>query len=119
MDDDIKPDKPTTLSAVDLACVKSMAATIREAVLRQAGGEAEIVAEKVVAKLREEEPKPPIAEPELLTVKQAAVVLGISPQAVRHRLHSESFPARLVVRLGGRVMFVRAKLTAWIAGGAR
>jgi excisionase family DNA binding protein len=49
---------------------------------------------------------------ELLDVRQTASLLGLSEKAVRSRVDRRLMPFR---RLGGRVVFVRAELDAFVA----
>jgi excisionase family DNA binding protein len=53
----------------------------------------------------------PSVQPALLTVKQAAVYLGRSEQAVQHLIFQKDLP---VVRIGRRVHLDRRDLDAWI-----
>ena len=53
----------------------------------------------------------PSLQPALLTVKQAAVYLGRSEQAVQHLIFQKDLP---VVRIGRRVHLDRRDLDAWI-----
>lgn len=53
----------------------------------------------------------PNVQPALLTVKQAAVYLGRSEQAVQHLVFSKVLP---VVRIGRRVHLDRRDLDSWI-----
>jgi excisionase family DNA binding protein len=53
----------------------------------------------------------PQLQPALLTVKQAALYLGRSEQAVQHLIFQKDLP---VVRIGRRVHLDRRDLDAWI-----
>jgi excisionase family DNA binding protein len=53
----------------------------------------------------------PSVQPALLTVKQAAVYLGRSEQAVQHLIFQKDLP---VVRIGRRVHLDRRDLDTWI-----
>jgi excisionase family DNA binding protein len=74
----------------------------------------EAIAERVMAKIRPElsggGPSPRI-QPALLNVKDAAVYLGRSEQAVQHLIFQRELP---VVRIGRRVHLDRRDLDAWI-----
>ena len=71
------------------------------------------VATEVAAKVREEVARlsMPVVQPALLTVKQAAVYLGRSEQAVQHLIFQREIP---VVRVGRRVHLHRRDLDAFI-----
>lgn len=66
------------------------------------------VEQKFVKHLRN---MPPQIQPALLTVKDAAVYLGRTEQAIQHLIASKELP---VVRAGRRVHLHRADLDAWI-----
>jgi excisionase family DNA binding protein len=74
----------------------------------------EAIAERVIAKIRPElsgaGPYPRI-QPALFNVKEAAVYLGRSEQAVQHLIFQRELP---VVRIGRRVHLDRRDLDAWI-----
>ncbi len=74
----------------------------------------EAIAERVMAKIRPElsgaGPSPRI-QPALFNVKEAAVYLGRSEQAVQHLIFQRELP---VVRIGRRVHLDRRDLDAWI-----
>lgn len=53
----------------------------------------------------------PTVQPALLTVKEAAIYLGRSEQAVQHLIFQRELP---VVRMGRRVHLHRRDLDAWI-----
>ncbi len=53
-------------------------------------------------------------EPLLIGVAEAATLLGLSPQSLRNRLSRGEIPPTLHVRLGGRRLFVLARLKAWV-----
>jgi predicted DNA-binding transcriptional regulator AlpA len=55
-------------------------------------------------------------EPLLVDAKQAAILCGISP-ASWHRLRSAGKIGPGPVRLGGRVLWRRAEIEAWVTGG--
>jgi excisionase family DNA binding protein len=94
--------------------------------VRRFGGEFEImqellldslvqaIAEKVMAKIRPElsggAPSSRV-QPALFSVKEAAVYLGRSEQAVQHLIFQRDLP---VVRVGRRVHLDRRGLDAWI-----
>jgi excisionase family DNA binding protein len=74
----------------------------------------EAIAERVMAKIRPELSgggAPPRIQPALLNVKDAAVYLGRSEQAVQHLIFQRELP---VVRIGRRVHLDRRDLDAWI-----
>lgn len=77
---------------------------------------AEAVAQRVVAMLKEkpllDEPKP-----ELLTVKEAAALIGITPNAVQLRIMRQQIPG--VVRIGGSIRVNRARLLEFLSGRRR
>jgi excisionase family DNA binding protein len=54
---------------------------------------------------------PVVIQPALLDVKQAAIYLGRSEQAVQHLIFNKELP---VVRVGRRVHMHRSDLDAWI-----
>lgn len=72
------------------------------------------IAEKVMAKIRPElsggAPSSRV-QPALFSVKEAAVYLGRSEQAVQHLIFQRDLP---VVRVGRRVHLDRRDLDAWI-----
>ncbi|MBX3205642.1 MAG: hypothetical protein KF764_11285 [Labilithrix sp.] len=117
MSADAKIERARPLSADDLARVRSMAATIREAVFRQVDGEAEVIAAKVAEKLRKEEP--PVAEPEavLLSVEQAAKLLGITRNAFFKRLYRGRIPG--IVRSGRTVHIHKEKFLLGLSRKAK
>jgi excisionase family DNA binding protein len=69
------------------------------------------VAEEVAAMLKGQLARPVEIQPVLLTVKQAAVYLGRSEQAVQHLIFQRGLP---VVRVGRRVHLDRRDLDIWI-----
>jgi excisionase family DNA binding protein len=74
----------------------------------------EAIAERVMAKIRPELSgglPSPLVQPALLNVKDAAVYLGRSEQAVQHLIFQRELP---VVRIGRRVHLDRRDLDAWI-----
>jgi excisionase family DNA binding protein len=72
---------------------------------------AKVIAAEVAAILREEFALRGNVQPALFTVKQAAVYLGRSEQAVQHLVFNRELP---VVRVGRRVHLDRRDLDAWI-----
>jgi len=74
-------------------------------------GIAKAIADEVAVLLRESMARENSVEPVLLTVKQAAVYLGRSEQAVQHLIFQKDLP---VVRVGRRVHLDRRDLDAWI-----
>jgi excisionase family DNA binding protein len=106
------------LSPADRVWVTETAALIRAAVLQQAGGEAEVIAEKVAAKLREV--PPPIAEPQAvyISVEEAAKILGVSREALDKRIQRRQVPG--VLRTAGRrIQIDRARMLAGLAKRGR
>jgi excisionase family DNA binding protein len=74
----------------------------------------QVIAEKVIAQIRTELSGgvlSPRLQPALFTVKEAAVYLGRSEQAVQHLIFQKELP---VVRVGRRVHLDRRDLDAWI-----
>lgn len=72
------------------------------------------IAEKVIAQIRMELSGgglSPRIQPALFTVKEAAIYLGRSEQAVQHLIFQKELP---VVRVGRRVHLDRRDLDAWI-----
>jgi excisionase family DNA binding protein len=72
------------------------------------------IAEKVIAKIRADLSRGGLSasiQPALFTVKEAAVYLGRSEQAVQHLIFQKELP---VVRVGRRVHLDRRDLDAWI-----
>lgn len=72
------------------------------------------ITEQVVAKVRAELSRPanaPRIQPALLNVKDAAIYLGRTEQAVQHLIFQKELP---VVRVGRRVHLDRRDLDAWI-----
>jgi predicted DNA-binding transcriptional regulator AlpA len=113
-----KPIGAVSLSAADRAWVAHTAALIRAAVLRQAGGEAEVIAEKVAAKLQKE--PAPIAKPDAvyISVEEAATILGVSREALDKRIQRRQVPG--VVRTAGRrVQIDRARMLTGLAKRGR
>jgi hypothetical protein len=102
--------KATSLTPTETVWVKAVANMIRETVLLRAGGEAALVADAVVAKLRLTPAS--TAEPEriLLSSDEAAALLGITRRALAKRVERHQVPG--VVRSGRKIEFNRAKLIA-------
>lgn len=74
------------------------------------------IAQQVTARVEHDvieylEHSAPHVQPVLLTVKDTAVYLGRSEQAIQHLIFSHELP---VVRLGRRVHLDRRDLDAWI-----
>lgn len=69
------------------------------------------IAEKVIARVRAELVRPFSVQPALLNVKDAAIYLGRSEQALQHLIFQREIP---VVRVGRRVHLDRRDLDAWI-----
>ncbi|MBV9761910.1 MAG: helix-turn-helix domain-containing protein [Acidobacteriaceae bacterium] len=69
------------------------------------------VAEEVASMLKGQLARSVEIQPVLLTVKQAAVYLGRSEQAVQHLIFQRELP---VVRVGRRVHLDRRDLDKWI-----
>ncbi len=106
------------LSAADQAAVTSIAATITAAVLARAESEADLVAQKVVEKLRQA--PTPVAEPQALfiSVSEAATLLGITRAALDKRIARRQVPG--VVRTAGRrVQIDRERLLSGLAKRGR
>jgi excisionase family DNA binding protein len=77
-------------------------------------GIVQAIAEQVIAKIRAELSGSGLStriQPALFTVKEAAVYLGRSEQAVQHLIFQKELP---VVRVGRRVHLDRRDLEAWI-----
>jgi excisionase family DNA binding protein len=77
-----------------------------EVLARVVATEVAFIVKKQLAQLANENP-----QPALLTVKQAAVYLGRSEQAVQHLIFQKELP---VVRMGRRVHLDRRDLDAFI-----
>lgn len=106
------------LSAADRAWVAQTASLIRAAVFRLAGGEAEVIAEKVAVKLREVPPA--IAEPQAvyISVEEAAKILGITRRALDKRIQRRQVPG--VLRTAGRrIQIDRARMLSGLAKRGR
>ncbi len=88
--------------------VKAMAAAVRAAVLAKVG-EATIIAEKLAEKRRENASGPSL----LISVEEAAKLLGCSKVALYQRVDRRSIPG--VVRTGRRLQFHRPTLETWLA----
>ena len=73
----------------------------------------EAIADRVVARVKAELSRLGTAriQPTLLNVKEAAVYIGRSEQAVQHLIFQKDLP---VVRIGRRVHLDRRDLDAWI-----
>jgi len=73
----------------------------------------ETITSQVVARIKAELSQftSPRIQPALLTVKEAAVYIGRSEQAVQHLIFQKELP---VVRVGRRVHLDRRDLDAWI-----
>ena len=69
------------------------------------------IATEVVARVRSEMSVPAGVQPILLNVKEAAIYLGRSEQAVQHLIFQKELP---VVRLRRRVHLDRRDLDTWI-----
>lgn len=95
--------------------IVGIAAMIREAVLRRAGGEAMIVADAVAIRLGEKTTDP---EPAYLSVDEAAAIMGITRDAIDKRIQRRQVPG--VVRAAGRrIQIDREKLLAGLARRSR
>jgi predicted DNA-binding transcriptional regulator AlpA len=103
-------------NAVALAMVE---AALRDHILAEAGGEAEIVAGIVVAKLKESALVPEMGPPSVfVSVGEAAKILGISRSAMDKRIQRHQVPG--VVRTAGRrIQIHREKFLAGLARKAR
>jgi excisionase family DNA binding protein len=74
----------------------------------------QVIAQKVIAQIRTELSRgalSPRIQPALFTVKEAAVYLGRTEQAMQHLIFQKDLP---VVRVGRRVHLDRRDLDAWI-----
>ena len=69
------------------------------------------IASEVIARVRSEISVPRTVQPILLSVKEAAIYLGRSEQAVQHLIFQKDLP---VVRMGRRVHLDRRDLDVWI-----
>jgi len=72
--------------------------------------EADLIAEKIVGKL-----KGKLIEPEIFDLEQAGIFLGRTKGAVRMMINSGQIPRSVIRRIGGRVFLDRKNLKAWIA----
>jgi len=53
----------------------------------------------------------------LMPVRETAELLGVPVRTVYEAIKRNSFPPGLVVRLGRRIFFVRARLHEWLGLG--
>jgi len=63
--------------------------------------------------------KTPAQEPELWTIKEFAVWLRMSTEAVRCRLKRGQFPPGTYVHIGRSIRFIRPNVRCWLARKAQ
>jgi excisionase family DNA binding protein len=73
----------------------------------------DVLAEKIVARLRGVAPAP-VPAGRLLDVKGAAERIGCSPSSIRHMIQSGSLSQRVLRRFGRRVMIDREEFDRWM-----
>jgi len=74
---------------------------------------AEAVADRVAAKIGATTPAP--GDRKLVSVKEAAELMGVSEKAFRHQMNTKDFPERAIRRFGRKILIEKVTLERWLA----
>lgn len=73
----------------------------------------DLIAERVAERIGTAAPA--TSERKLVSVKEAADVMGVSEKSFRHRMYTKDFPEQAIRRFGRKILIERVTLERWLA----